>query len=73
MPRDAGAISHHYDVSNRFYELVLGPSMTYTCACYPHAGAPLEVVGSWSDVSGRKQAEITAQATQARIEHLLAR
>ncbi|MGZ5400592.1 MAG: class I SAM-dependent methyltransferase, partial [Nocardioides sp.] len=28
--RDAGAISHHYDVSNRFYELVLGPSMTYT-------------------------------------------
>ena len=33
--RDAEAISHHYDVSNRFYEMVLGPSMTYTCACYP--------------------------------------
>src|SRR4051794_24962588 len=33
--RDAQAISHHYDVSNRFYEWVLGPSMTYTCACYP--------------------------------------
>ena len=33
--RDAEAISHHYDVSNRFYELVLGPSMTYTCAVYP--------------------------------------
>ena len=28
--RDARAISHHYDVSNRFYEIVLGPSMTYT-------------------------------------------
>ena len=42
MTRDAGAISHHYDVSNRFYELVLGPSMTYTCACYPHADATLE-------------------------------
>ena len=40
--RDAGAISHHYDVSNRFYEMVLGPSMTYTCACYPDAGATLE-------------------------------
>jgi cyclopropane-fatty-acyl-phospholipid synthase len=40
--RDADAISHHYDVSNRFYELVLGPSMTYTCACYPHEGASLE-------------------------------
>ncbi|HVQ91508.1 MAG TPA: class I SAM-dependent methyltransferase [Mycobacteriales bacterium] len=40
--RDAAAISHHYDVSNRFYELVLGPSMTYTCACYPAADASLE-------------------------------
>jgi cyclopropane-fatty-acyl-phospholipid synthase len=40
--RDAVAIHHHYDVSNRFYELVLGPSMTYTCACYPTAEATLE-------------------------------
>lgn len=40
--RDAEAIHHHYDVSNSFYELVLGPSMTYTCACYPHADATLE-------------------------------
>jgi cyclopropane-fatty-acyl-phospholipid synthase len=40
--RDAEAISHHYDVSNTFYEWVLGPSMTYTCACYPRADAALE-------------------------------
>lgn len=40
--RDAAAISHHYDVSNRFYHLVLGPSMTYTCAVYPTADATLE-------------------------------
>ena len=40
--RDAEAIHHHYDVSNTFYEYVLGPSMTYTCACYPHDGATLE-------------------------------
>ncbi len=40
--RDADVIAHHYDVSNRFYELVLGPSMTYTCAVYPHADATLE-------------------------------
>lgn len=40
--RDADAIQHHYDVSNTFYEWVLGPSMTYTCAIYPHAGATLE-------------------------------
>ena len=30
--RDASAISHHYDVSNTFYEWVLGPSMAYTSA-----------------------------------------
>jgi cyclopropane-fatty-acyl-phospholipid synthase len=40
--RDANAISHHYDVSNAFYEWVLGPSMAYTCACYPRADATLE-------------------------------
>ena len=40
--RDASAISHHYDVSNTFYEWVLGPSMAYTCACYPVETASLE-------------------------------
>uniref|UniRef100_UPI0009BDFFA5 SAM-dependent methyltransferase n=1 Tax=Streptomyces viridosporus TaxID=67581 RepID=UPI0009BDFFA5 len=29
---DRRAISHHYDVGNDFYELVLGPSMVYSCA-----------------------------------------
>ncbi|MGW7422419.1 class I SAM-dependent methyltransferase [Streptomyces sp. NPDC054813] len=29
---DKQAISHHYDVGNDFYELVLGPSMVYSCA-----------------------------------------
>jgi cyclopropane-fatty-acyl-phospholipid synthase len=40
--RDSKAISHHYDVSNRFYEWVLGPSMAYTCAVYPTASSTLE-------------------------------
>ena len=40
--RDAVAISHHYDVSNRFYEWVLGPSMAYTCAVYPREDATLD-------------------------------
>ncbi len=40
--RDAEAIHHHYDVSNAFYEWVLGPSMTYTCACYPRLDASLD-------------------------------
>jgi cyclopropane-fatty-acyl-phospholipid synthase len=40
--RSAVAASHHYDVSNRFYEWILGPSMAYTCALYPEADATLE-------------------------------
>jgi cyclopropane-fatty-acyl-phospholipid synthase len=40
--RDAKAISHHYDVSNQFYQWVLGPTMAYTCACYPDEDASLE-------------------------------
>src|SRR6185503_12805684 len=32
--RDAAAISHHYDVGNDFYRLVLGPSMVYSCAVW---------------------------------------
>ncbi|MBM7519774.1 SAM-dependent methyltransferase [Nocardioides nitrophenolicus] len=40
--RDADAIHHHYDVSNTFYEHVLGPSMTYTCAVFPTEDATLE-------------------------------
>jgi cyclopropane-fatty-acyl-phospholipid synthase len=32
--RDRQSVTHHYDVSNRFYEMVLGPSMTYSCAVF---------------------------------------
>lgn len=42
MARDAEVIAHHYDVSNRFYELVLGPSMAYTCAVFEEPDATLE-------------------------------
>jgi cyclopropane-fatty-acyl-phospholipid synthase len=42
LTRDAEVISRHYDVSNRFYEMVLGPSMAYTCALYETPGASLE-------------------------------
>lgn len=40
--RDAEAIAHHYDVSNDFYRMVLGPSMAYTCAVFPTEDATLE-------------------------------
>jgi cyclopropane-fatty-acyl-phospholipid synthase len=40
--RDRQAISHHYDVSNDFYEMVLGPSMTYSCAVFSSPDDSLE-------------------------------
>jgi len=53
--RDANAISHHYDVSNRFYEWVLGPSMAYTCAVYPDRDATLEQAQAYKfDLVARK-------------------
>jgi cyclopropane-fatty-acyl-phospholipid synthase len=39
---DKRAISHHYDVGNDFYEIVLGPSMVYSCAYWPDPAATLE-------------------------------
>ncbi|WP_328976827.1 cyclopropane-fatty-acyl-phospholipid synthase family protein [Streptomyces canus] len=41
---DKRAISHHYDVGNGFYEIVLGPSMVYSCAYWeaPEPGGTLE-------------------------------
>lgn len=39
--RDAAAIAHHYDVGNAFYRLVLGPSLTYSCAYWAAPGIDL--------------------------------
>lgn len=40
--RDAAAISHHYDISNAFYRMVLGPSLTYSCAVFADPSDTLE-------------------------------
>src|SRR5205085_7244051 len=40
--RDAAAIAHHYDVSNDFYRIVLGPTMTYSCAVWEDGTTTLE-------------------------------
>ncbi len=40
--RDAAAISYHYDLSNDFYRLMLGPSMTYSCAVWESPAVGLE-------------------------------
>ncbi len=39
--RDAQAVRHHYDVGNDFYEIVLGPAMTYSCAYFDRDDATL--------------------------------
>ena len=38
--RNAAAIAHHYDVGNDFYRLVLGDSMTYSCAYWREPPGP---------------------------------
>ncbi|MCX4747680.1 cyclopropane-fatty-acyl-phospholipid synthase family protein [Kitasatospora sp. NBC_01287] len=40
--RDRASISHHYDVGNDFYRLVLGSSMVYSCAYWTPEGKSLE-------------------------------
>jgi two-component system sensor histidine kinase/response regulator len=36
------------------------------------AGKPVEIVGSWNDITARKEAEAAAEANHARINHILA-
>ena len=38
LNRDSAAIAHHYDVSNEFYALILGPTMVYSCALFRKDG-----------------------------------
>jgi cyclopropane-fatty-acyl-phospholipid synthase len=40
--RDARSVRHHYDVSNDFFALMLGPSMTYSCALFSRGASSLE-------------------------------
>jgi cyclopropane-fatty-acyl-phospholipid synthase len=42
LRRDKSTISHHYDVGNDFYELVLGPALTYSCARFTRPDVSLE-------------------------------
>jgi cyclopropane-fatty-acyl-phospholipid synthase len=42
LRRDRASVRHHYDVSNRFYELLLGPSLVYSCAYFADVDDSLE-------------------------------
>lgn len=53
--RDAAAISHHYDVGNDFYAMVLGPSMVYSCAIWNH---PADGNGGPDSLEAAQEAKI---------------
>jgi cyclopropane-fatty-acyl-phospholipid synthase len=40
--RDERAVRHHYDLPAEFFELFLGPSMTYSCAIFSRGATTLE-------------------------------
>ena len=40
--RDQRAVAYHYDVSNEFFRLFLGDSMTYSCAIFSRGAQTLE-------------------------------
>jgi cyclopropane-fatty-acyl-phospholipid synthase len=54
--RDKAAISHHYDVGNDFYALVLGPSMVYSCAYWEEGGTLEDAQRAKLDLICRKLA-----------------
>ncbi|RYC11567.1 class I SAM-dependent methyltransferase [Nocardioides zhouii] len=42
LARDRSSISHHYDLSNEFYSLILEPQMAYSCGYHATPDTPLE-------------------------------
>jgi cyclopropane-fatty-acyl-phospholipid synthase len=40
--QDAAAVTHHYDVGNDFYALVLGPTLVYSCAVWADENTGLD-------------------------------
>jgi cyclopropane-fatty-acyl-phospholipid synthase len=40
--RDARSVRHHYDVSNDFFRIMLGDSLTYSCALFSRGAATLD-------------------------------
>jgi cyclopropane-fatty-acyl-phospholipid synthase len=42
LARDRSSVRHHYDVSNDFYRVLLGPTMVYSCAYFATPDDALE-------------------------------
>jgi cyclopropane-fatty-acyl-phospholipid synthase len=59
ISRDAQSVSHHYDVGNEFYRLILGPSMAYSCAYWAQETGP----GYGLDEAQRDKCELAEKRT----------
>ena len=74
LARDRPSISHHYDLSNEFYALILDPHMAYSCGYYDaprHApsrrrSAPSSTWSAASSASSRASGSSTSAAAGAR-------
>ena len=72
MHRDKQAISHHYDVGNGFYALVLGASMTYSCGRFVDEDTPLaEAQAAKHELICRKLGLAEARHSDGRRRRLL--
>jgi cyclopropane-fatty-acyl-phospholipid synthase len=68
LERDARAVRHHYDVSNEFFELFLGESMTYSCAIFEDPSSDAEAL---EDAQWRKRELICTKLALQPGERLL--
>ena len=64
----ARRVSHHYDVGNHFYTLVLGPSMVYSCAYFEQ---PLSAAYTLEDAQRAKLDLVTRKLGLAQGMRLL--
>jgi cyclopropane-fatty-acyl-phospholipid synthase len=70
LARDRVAVRHHYDLSNDFYRLVLGPTMVYSCAYFAGSGAgPGSGPGSGAG-SGSGADELLDRAQERKLDLL---
>ena len=65
--RDARAVRHHYDVSNDFFRLFLGPTMTYSCGVWARSGASDARAGAGGEArAGLREARASEGRARAR-------
>ncbi len=64
--RDRRAISHHYDLSNEFYSLILEPTMAYSCGYHASPQQPLQEAQEAKLLAGLRKLGLREGMTVAR-------